>query len=255
MIFKRNLEDRVEDAKKEEEELNKLIDEYKPFIASTAQQRVGRYLRYGQDDELTIGMLAFKEAVEGYDREKGKFLTFAKRVIQLRLIDYYRKNKRINKEILLKEDDEKEISSNIQDKEAIHSFKLIEENRIRKEEILEYKEELLTWGIKFEDLVKASPSHKKLRELYNEIAMIIINNPSIMEKLNRTKRLPIKDIQDIKKIHRKKLERGRIYIISAVIVLQGDYIYIREYINGGDSNESSSYGGNGRKINSINQRW
>lgn len=245
MFFRRKLEDRVENAKKDKDELNKLIEEYKPFIASTAQKRVGRYLNYGQDDELTIGMLAFKEAIEGYDREKGKFLTFAKRVIHLRLIDYYRKNKRLNKEILLAEDEEQEISTNIQDKEAIYIFNSIEENKLRKEEILEYKEELMTWGISFEDLVKASPSHKKLRNLYNEIALIIISNPSILEKLTKTKRLPIKDIQDIKKVHRKKIERGRIYIISSVIVLMGDYTYIKEYINGGDNNEGSSYGSKG----------
>ncbi|MBS4536172.1 RNA polymerase sigma-I factor [Clostridium sp. D2Q-14] len=233
MFFKRELEDRVEDAKKNKEELNRLIEEYKPFIASTAQKRVKRYLRYGQDDELAIGMLAFKEAIDAYDRKKGKFLTFAKMIINLRLIDYFRKNKRINSEICLYGYQEK-TNINIQDEKSIHIFNDSENNRIRKEEILEYKKELLEWGIEFQDLVRVSPKHKKLRELYKEIAILIINSPEILKKLIRAKRLPIKEIQNRKKIHRKKLERGRIYIIASVIALKGDYTFIRDYINGGE---------------------
>lgn len=234
MFFKRSLEDRVEKAKTSEKELNKLIEEYKPFIASTAQKRVGRYLRYGYDDELTIGMLAFKEAIESYDREKGKFLTFAKQVINLRLIDFYRKNKKARNEILLNEDEENEINYRIQEKKAINKFEDREKNISRKSEILEFKKELSEWGIKFEDLVSCSPKHKRLRKLYNEISNLIIENDEILQKLIRTRRLPIKEIQSLKKVHRKKLERGRIYIIALVIVLNGNYIFIKEYIKGGE---------------------
>ncbi len=99
MFFRRSLEERVEKAKKNKEELNKLIEIYKPFIASTMQKKTGRFLQYGYDDELTIGMMAFKEAIDSYDKNKGKFLNFAKMVINLRCIDYYRKNEK-HKEIL-----------------------------------------------------------------------------------------------------------------------------------------------------------
>lgn len=77
MFFKSSLEDRVEKAKKNTDEMNKLIEEYKPFIASTIQKRTGRFLEYGRDDELTIGMLAFKESIESFNKNKGKFLSFA----------------------------------------------------------------------------------------------------------------------------------------------------------------------------------
>ncbi|EOC99751.1 RNA polymerase sigma-I factor [Caldisalinibacter kiritimatiensis] len=233
MLFKRTLEDRVKKAKKDDKELNKLIEEYKPFIASTVQKKIGRFVKYGQDDELTIGMLAFKEAIESYDKNKGKFLSFAKRVINLRLIDYYRKHVNENNEVymsqIIQENDDNvyELGAS----KAIIKHQDKEENEVRKIEILEFKKELDKWGIKFTDLVKSSPKQKRVRDLYKNVAKSIVENEYILNKLLEKKKLPIKEIQNIMSIHRKKLERGRIYIIALVIVLTGDYEYIREYID------------------------
>ncbi|KPU27605.1 RNA polymerase sigma factor SigI [Caloranaerobacter sp. TR13] len=233
MLFRKSLEDRVEKAKKDAEELNNLIKEYKPFIASTIQKKTGKFLKYGYDDELTIGMMAFKEAIESYDRSKGKFLSFAKMVISLRIIDYYRKKEKDKKVILFNEIESNEENSNINyslDK-SITVFRDREENEIRKIEIQEYKKELNDWGIDFYDLVKESPKQDKVRKLYKEIAKKIVEDTTVLQSLLSTRRLPIKEIQKIMPIHRKKLERGRKYIIAMVIVLIGDYQYIREYVD------------------------
>ncbi|KGG80476.1 RNA polymerase sigma factor SigI [Caloranaerobacter azorensis H53214] len=233
MLFRKSLEDRVEKAKEDAEELNSLIKEYKPFIASTVQKKTGKFLRYGHDDELTIGMMAFKEAIESYDKSKGKFLNFAKMVISLRIIDYYRKKEKDKKIILFNEveDNEENSSVNYNFNRAITIFRDREENEIRKLEIQEYKKELNDWGIDFYDLVKESPKQEKVRNLYKEIAKKIVEDKAVLQSLLSTRRLPIKEIQKIVPIHRKKLERGRKYIIAMVIVLIGDYQYIREYVD------------------------
>lgn len=236
MFFKKSLEDRVEKAKKDSKELNNIIDEYKPFIASTVNDKLGRYVEYGRDDELSIGMLAFKEAIESYDRNKGKFLNFAKHVINLRLIDYYRKNSKYKKIILLNSHDETENESirNLEKNEAITKHINDEINEIRKYEIIDFKNELLKWNIEFSDLVKVSPKHKNLRKTYKEIAKVVAENKEILESLLATKRLPINKLTEIYGVHRKKIERGRIYIIALVIARIGDYEYIKEYIYGGE---------------------
>ena len=41
-----------------------------------------------------------------------------------------------------------------------------------------------------------------------------------------TKRLPIKEIGKIMEMHRKKLERGRIYIIAMVLAHLGGFSYL-----------------------------
>ena len=232
MLFKRSLEERVEKAKKNEEELDKLIEEYKPFIASTLQKKKGKYLKYGYDDELTIGMMAFKEAIEAYDKSKGKFLSFAKQVITLRGIDYYRKNKKLEDTIYLQGNNDivnEDIKSVILNR-AIEEYKHKNLNEMRRLEILEYKKELKEWGIEFIELVKASPKHQKLKKTYKDIAQFIIQNQDILNKLKSMKRLPLKEIEESMTINRKKLERGRIYIIALIIAITGDYELIREYI-------------------------
>ena len=232
MFFKKSLEERVEKAKRNQEELNKLIEEYKPFIASTLQKKTGKYLKYGYDDELTIGMLAFKEAIEAYDKSKGKFLNFAKQVITLRGIDYYRKNQKLKDTVYLQGN----YNIESQDANTVIMNKAMEEyqhkniNEMRKLEILEYKKELKEWGIEFSELVKVSPKQQKLKKTYKDIAQFIVQDRDMLNKLIDIKRLPLKEIENSIFIHRKKLERGRIYIIALVIAKKGDYELIREYI-------------------------
>jgi RNA polymerase sigma factor len=232
MFFRKSLEERVENAKKNQEELNELIQEYKPFIASTLQKRTGKYLKYGYDDELTIGMMAFKEAIEAYNKSKGKFLNFAKQVITLRAIDYYRKNQKLKDTIYLQgnyEIENGDIEAVIQNR-AIEEYEHKNINEIRRLEILEYKNELKEWGIEFAELVKVSPKQQRLKKTYKDIAQFIIQDEDMLNKLITIKRLPLKEIENNILINRKKLERGRIYIIALVIATIGDYELIREYI-------------------------
>lgn len=233
MLFKSSIEDRVEKAKKDPEEANKLIEEYRPFIASTIQKRTGRFLEYGKDDELTIGMLAFKESIDFFDKSKGKFLSFAKHVINLRMIDYYRKTKKERNEISLEliNQQETENTLDIGTVRSIEEYKKEKDNESRKLEILQFRKELNDWGIQFSDLVKASPKQDKLRSIYKDVAKLIIENEELLNILISTKKLPIREIEKLTDIHRKKIERGRIYIISLIIVLRGDYPYLKEYIN------------------------
>ncbi|AJA49879.1 RNA polymerase sigma factor SigI [Clostridium pasteurianum DSM 525 = ATCC 6013] len=232
MFLKRSLEDRVEKAKIDQKELNKLIEVYKPFIANILYKKKGKFLQYGCDDELTIGMMAFKEAVEAYDKKKGKFLSFAKHVISLRSIDHYRKNEKMKDKIWLpivtQSDDKSENS--VMDDESIKKYEYEKENELRRLEISEYKKELKKWDIEFADLLRTCPKQDRLKKVYKEIAQFIIMDSKILNRLIITKRLPIKEIQGNMLIHRKKIERGRLYIIALVIALKGDYDLIREYI-------------------------
>lgn len=233
MLFKESLEERVEKAKRDQEELNNLIEVYKPFIASTLYKKFGRFLEYGYDDELSVGMMAFHEAIEAYDKSKGKFLTFAKHVINLRSIDHYRKNEKLKDRTCLPIIDkgENETEDNVMDSKAMKEYEYEKENELRRLEILEYKKELKKWGIEFKELVQASPKQEKLKKHYKDIAQFITTKPEILNRLISTKRLPIKEIERNIIIHRKKLERGRVYIIALIIVLNGDYELLREYVN------------------------
>jgi len=123
VILKQSLEGRVEKIKGNNEEINSLISEYKPFIASVAQKRAGKFLKFGTDDELSIALMAFKESIDVYDRKRDKFLSFSRMVINMRLIDYYRKQGRQKESAILDKLNDYQKSENI-DMESMEKYRM-----------------------------------------------------------------------------------------------------------------------------------
>jgi RNA polymerase sigma factor len=226
------LVERVVMAKDDQDMREALVKEYMPFILSCASKQSGRYIRQGTDDESGIAMMAFDEAISRYEAGKGGFLSFAKQVIGRRLIDDYRK--RNPKDNAVPVDFTNNSDHRVKSYEAVSAdkaYRLGREAEDRIEEIEVYKRELGSWGISFSDLVKNSPKHERLRRELKELAVVLTRDDEVMDELMRTHRLPINKIMKKKPIPRKKLERGRIYILSLIVVLTGDYRFIREYID------------------------
>ena len=225
MIYSQSLENRVIEVRGDNFKSSKLISEFMPFIASVAQKRAGRFLEFGVDEELSIGLSAFKEAMDSYDIKRGKFLSFARLVINMRLIDFYRKQ---TKQRTFSMNSGNPYAAGFTDADAgsIAQYEIDEEKEKRILEIIEYRTELEKWGINFEELAEISPSSESLREEYKEVARTIVRNNGILKTLLETKRLPLKEIEDIMWVHRKKLERGRIYIIAMVLAILNSLSYV-----------------------------
>ncbi len=222
----KTLEDTVILAQKSRDKVELLISDFKPFIASVIQKRLGRYLEYGADDELSIGLIAFNEAIHAYDRNKGKFLSFARLVITNRLIDYFRKQSKFKTISLNTDEDCDSPSIDLLNKKAVQQYAFDDETEDRKFEIIEYTKALKEWGISFTDLVKVSPRQESLRNEYIKTAKLIADNPRLLNDLERSKRLPIKELEKIIPLHRKKIERGRIYIIAMVIAIINKFSFL-----------------------------
>ena len=61
--------------------LNSLIERHMPFLIRTVSNFTGRYISVENDEEFSIGLLAFAEAVKRYEPDRGNFLSFAKLVM------------------------------------------------------------------------------------------------------------------------------------------------------------------------------
>ena len=81
-------------AKEDAQAADRLIDAYMPFIRAETAKFLKRPPVEGSDDELSIAMFAFYEAIHGYFRIRGAFLKYASLLIRSRLIDYYRKERK-----------------------------------------------------------------------------------------------------------------------------------------------------------------
>lgn len=222
---------RIEDIRDNAEETNRFVEEYKPFIAACAQKVSGRYMNYGSDDELSIAMIAFVEAIRAFEQSKGNFFSFSRNVIKRRLIDYYRTEMHHKNVISLnmyveEQDEEFDLSGT----EAIRIYsdqRLAEHRRLELEDL---GKELAAWNITYTDLASSSPKHRKKREQCDELAAFILSRPDLMQQVLVKKYLPIAELEKLSGLPRKLIERFRKYIIALVVVVTGDYEYIRDYI-------------------------
>lgn len=210
---------RIEKAKKGSvEEREKLLQEYLPFIAATVSDFTGRYVTIEGCEEFTVAMMAMDEAIDSYDSEKGTLVALARTMIRNRLIDQRRKDS----SAAIPVDDEvlKTIGS---------GRDLVDESILRRE-IEAFENELLVYGIDFEELVDTNPTHwdtiLKLKKLAREIG----NNEAIVEEMQRTKVLPIRLIRKYFDVSAKVLRSHKSYIVALVLANRSDSETIQYYV-------------------------
>lgn len=184
------------------DKINKFISEYKPFIIKTISEVKGSYVDIRNDEEVSIGLMAFDEAIKRYEYDKGRFLSFAKVVISSRLKNYFIKESRHSHEL---------IDDNIIEE-------INEENEVLKEEIENFEKELLKFGMDFEILIENSPKHKDTRIRAIEIGENISKDNEIMDHLNEKKRLPITKISKKFNLSIKIIKGSKLFIIATSII-------------------------------------
>ncbi|RAK23082.1 RNA polymerase sigma factor [Anoxybacillus vitaminiphilus] len=211
---------------------NRIIHDYKPFIAKTVSSVCKRFINEG-DDEFSIGLIAFNEAIEKYSIDKGSsFIAFAELLIKRRVIDYIRKEAKL-RTVHIEEEEEKDTAQTYLDtKLSMEEFYKKIEQEQRREEIIHYQKVLKEFGISFQELVEQSPKHFDARLNAIKVAKLLAENRELCTKLFEKKQLPIKQLQSMVHLSRKTLERNRKYIIAITIVLTGDYVYLKDYIKG-----------------------
>ena len=230
-----SLDDRALIAKQSKNEMERLIEEFKPFLHSRTVKYSSK-LDPGYHEELfSTSMMAFYEAVQNYDFAKGHFIPFANRVVCDRIIDHIR---RIDKQkvptVSLDEEDEEQLSAQSLaiSEVSIRAY----ETKCRQEslaiEIEQFKSELMTWGITMDALVKHSPKHQKLRDTYRIVVSKVCQTPDIVQTIQQKRYFPIKTVAELTKLPQKTLERARTFIIASVIIKLGDYDYLSDYVSG-----------------------
>lgn len=212
--------------------LNSLLLSYAPFMKKAASQVCKRYID-DHDDEFSIALAAFHEAVKGYEKGKNaSFLTFAHMVIRRRIIDFIRKESQRNEfsHAFNSFTDDTEDEGWIEDSEAIKTYSLEQQSVMRREEIALYEEMLAAFDLSFETLVKVSPSHEDARKSSMQIAQLVAETEEYLHFLMEKKKLPIKDIEKLVDVSRKTIERNRKFIIAVALLINSDLHYLKDYL-------------------------
>ena len=210
---------------------NALLVENEPFILRAACKASGRVVTRS-DDEWSIALSAFWEAIRTYDEQKGSFYSYAYVVIQHRLIDFQRCGKKRRMEILV----EPGVFTGNAEEESV-GLQLEVERTLTKaipdtvlaDEIEELSETLKKYRIDFFDLPKCCPKARKTRAVCLKASRFVCAVERLLAWLRRTLKLPASEMETGVPISRKLLDQFRKYIITSVEIQAGDYPGLQEY--------------------------
>lgn len=213
---------------------NRLIGQYTPFISQVASKVCKRFIDPSRDDEFSVAMEAFDEAINKYTLGKGSsFLSFADLVIRRRIIDFIRKESRHRGQLSFEhtvEGEEDSDLSPIETQASIQQYQLDYESSLRREEIDHYKEKLKDFGIELMDLPEISPKHADARQNAIQVAQALVGSERLRTLFTEKKKLPMKELMNEVAVSRKTVERNRNYIVAIIILLMEDYQYLHSYL-------------------------
>lgn len=215
---------------------NQFITDYQPYVAKVTSRFCKRYVDPARDDEFSIALGAFNEAVNQFSPQAGRsFLGFAEQVIRRRLIDYVRKEQRFSQQIPYSmfevEDEEDNVVNPVEIHQAIEQYEKQKGMEERRSEILDLNRCLADFGIQFADLVDASPKHDDSRQALFTIGKRLSTDSELMRTMLSKRMLPIKELLDMVEVSRKTLERNRKFIIAVALIYNGPYPYLRDYLH------------------------
>ncbi|MCC2685352.1 MAG: putative polymerase sigma factor SigI [Paenibacillaceae bacterium] len=214
---------------------NQFITDYQPYVAKITSRFCKRYIDPACDDEFSIALGAFNEAINQYVPEKGRsFLGFAETVVRRRLIDYVRKQQKFNKQTPYSsfevEDEEDNVANPVEIQQAMDHYAEQQGVEERRAEIAEFSRELAEFSLRFGDLADNSPKHHDSRQALFQIARQLSDHPGMMTILRTKRTLPIKEMLTVCGVSRKTLERNRKFIIAVALIFHGSYPYLRDYL-------------------------
>ena len=217
-------------AKKDPRKADELIRSYIPFIRSEAAKCISRVCTE-QDDEYSIALIAFHEAILGYERERGAFLGYASMLIKSRIIDYQRREARHQGQVSIYaesgEDDRTILDKMADGRDRYEEAVNLEAT---KQEIAELSAVMARFGVSFSDVADHSPRQERTLEACTRAVRWAAGDELLLEELLRTGKLPMARLVQGSGAERKTLERHRKYILAMLLIQTNGYEIIRGHL-------------------------
>lgn len=210
-----------------------LINDYKPFIIKVISSVTGRFVDTKNSDELSIGLMAFDEAIESFNADKNVgFLSFAEIVIKRRVVDYIRKDIKNSNvyPFTYFESNDNEDNNIFENKYMVVEPGSLFDKIELKEEIELFRKRLGEFDISLFDLVGNAPKHSDSKALAISIARVLADNTALSDKLEKKKNIPMTDLLRIVQVNRKTVERNRKFIIAVYLIINSRLEVLQGYI-------------------------
>lgn len=209
---------------------NQLINDYLEFIAKSVSKVSRKYEDIRSSDRFSIGMIAFNDALDNYDENRGcSFFSYCDLLIRSRIIDYYRKNEKEQREYPFTYFENKD-EINFEEKYLkSNSFNEYENIEI-KEEIEFIQKKLSEFNISLHDVIREIPKHKDSFNMCIKIAESLCYSDYLYNKLMKSKTIPLKELLMVVDVHKRTIERNRKFIIAISLMVKADSTFIKLYI-------------------------
>ena len=230
----RDIADQVQAAKTDSAAADEFIGQYMGFIRSETVKFIHTAPENGREDELSIAMLAFYEAVLAYEKSRGAFLPYAARAIRNRLIDHYRTEKRHGKVISLQtpadgEEEDRTLLDTIPDT-ADHAQEY-ETRTASQQEIREFSEKLARFGLTFSDVADNCPRQERTLGACRRVLDFARSRTDLLKRVEDTGKLPMNELAAGTGVERKTLERHRKYLAALLLAFTNGYEIIRGHLS------------------------
>lgn len=210
---------------------NELIEQYLPYIKSETAKCIKRFPQE-EDDELSIAMFAFYEAILAYRSDRGAFLPFAGRAIQNRLIDYRRKQLRHEGHVSLDTpvgaEEQQSLGEQIPDERQ--NMDRHQDRSHAQEEIAHYAAQLSEFGLCLNDVAESCPKQERTLDACLRALEYARSHPELLEQLLSTRKIPLAQLVSGANVKLKTLERHRKYLVAIMLAYTNGFEIIRGHL-------------------------
>ncbi len=228
-------------AKEDSLAADELIGQYMPFIRAEAGKVSGRICTDG-DDELSIAMFAFYEAIVSYEQGRGAFLKLAARAIKNRLIDNRRKQRRHDGLVPLDAPAGDEDGRSLADMVPAGKNELAErqEREAARQEIEHFSVQLAGFGLALADISDNCPKQERTLAACMRVLDYAREHTEMIERLLNTGKLPVAQLSEGSGVDKKTIERHRKYLVAVLLAYTNGFEIIRGHLSMIKRKESAS---------------
>jgi len=202
---------------------SRVIEDHLPFIVHTITQVTRRYVEVENSEELSIGLMAFDEAMQKYHPDRGAtFLSFARLVITSRIKDLMSKERNNFKSISLEQmTEESGVEIGITDANLENEVAL---------EVKKWEALLKKFGFDLEQLVDEIPKHVDTRNNAIDLSEKISDEDDIVDHMYKKYKLPITKVILRFRTTKKIINRSKKFIIATVVILTKNLVLLRQWV-------------------------
>lgn len=230
---KTNLISLIQQAQRDTDAADAFVRSYMPFVKSETAKFLHRVPDEQLDDELSIAMFGFYEALMRYRITEGAFFPFARMVIRSRLIDYCRKEQKQAgllslDEPVMGEEEKQTLLDKIP--EPQNEAEQISGRLAAREEIEEFSEQLGSFGITLSDVAENCPKQERTFAFCMQVLRYAKGHQGVLEQLVTSRKLPITELSQQAGVPKKALERHRKYVVAILLAYTNGFEIIRGHL-------------------------